>query len=313
MKNDQLDGLLALKLVADRRSFTAAASDLGISPSAVSQAIKQLESRLGVALLTRTTRSTSLTEAGDRFLEQAGPAIDHILAALEEAGSYAAKPSGILRLNLPRLVYSSYLAPIVASFIEKFPEVTVELFFEDEQSDVVEQGFDAGIRVSDILAKDMVALKLFGPIRFVTTGSPTYFNKMGRPKHPKDLLLHNCIRARLGTSLYDRWEFEEKGKEFHVQVKGSLILSDGVYMIDAATKGTGIVYTTADAVRDHVKAGQLEIVLNSFACSSTGFYLYYPKRSQVLPKLRAFIEHLKGSAALQTSARATRARAGMGG
>ncbi len=198
MYHDQLNGLLALKTVAETRNFTAAAKTLGISPSAVSQAIKQLEQRLGVALLSRTTRSTSLTEAGEGFLNHAGPALDQVLVALENVGSYAEKPSGLLRLNLPRQVYPLYAAPLVASFIRKHPDITVELFFEDEASDVVEKGFDAGIRLSDILAKDVVALKLFGPVRFVTAASPEYFDKMGRPKHPEDLLSHNCIRPRLG-------------------------------------------------------------------------------------------------------------------
>ena len=293
MYQDQLDGLLALKAVAERRNFTSAAKMLGISPSAVSQTIKQLEQRLGVALLSRTTRSTSLTEAGARFLNQAGPALDQILVALENVGTYAAKPSGLLRLNLPRQVYPFYVAPLIMSFIQAHPEVTVELFFEDQVSDVVEKGFDAGIRLSDILAKDVVAIKLFGPVRFVTAASPKYLDEMGRPKHPKDLLSHNCIRPRLGAGIYERWEFEQKGKEFHVQVKGSLIINDSLLMIDAAMDGVGIIYSTEDAIRDIVHSGKLEIVLKQYACSSTGFYLYFPKRAQVLPKLRAFIDHVK--------------------
>jgi DNA-binding transcriptional LysR family regulator len=293
MYHDQLNGLLALKTVADTRNFTAAAKTLGISPSAVSQAIKQLEQRLGVALLSRTTRSTSLTEAGEGFLNHAGPALDQILVALENVGSYAEKPFGLLRLNLPRQLYRFYLAPLVASFIKKHPEITVELFFEDQTSDVIEKGFDAGIRLSDILAKDMVALKLFGPVRFVTAASPEYLDRMGRPKHPEDLLSHNCIRPRLGAGIYERWEFEHKGKEFQVQVKGSLILNDSLLMLEAAVDGAGIVYSTEDAIKDKVRSGKLEIVLRQYACVSDGFYLYYPKRSQVLPKLRAFIEHIK--------------------
>jgi DNA-binding transcriptional LysR family regulator len=216
MYPDRLNGLLALKVVAEKRNFTAAAKTLGISPSAVSQAIKQIEQRLGVALLSRTTRSTSLTEAGERFLHQAGPALDQILGALEDVGTYAEKPAGLLRLNLPRQIYPCYLAPLITSFIKKNPDVTVELFFEDQSSDIVEKGFDAGVRISDILAKDVVAIKLLGPVRFVTAGSPNYFDRMGRPKHPKDLLSHNCIRSRLGPVVYDRWEYEHKGKELQV-------------------------------------------------------------------------------------------------
>jgi DNA-binding transcriptional LysR family regulator len=294
MSQDRLNGLVALKVVADTLNFTAAAEMLGVSPSAVSQTIKQLEKRLGVALLARTTRSTSLTEAGDRFLAQAGPALDQILAALDEMGSYAKQPSGLLRLNLPRQVYRIHLAPLIAKFTAQHPEITVELFFEDQQSDVVKRGFDAGIRLSDILAKDVVATKLFGPVRFVTVAAPRYLNRMGRPRHPKDLLAHNCILPRLDPVLYDRWEFAHKGREFQVQVKGSLIMNDSLLMLQAAADGAGVAYTMEDAVRNQIATGALEIVLNPFACSSEGFYLYYPRRNQVLPKLRAFIDCIKG-------------------
>ena len=295
MDKNELDGLLALKLVADKRSFTAAAEELAISPPAISKMIKQLESRLGVALLSRTTRSTSLTEAGERFLNQAGGALDQILVALKDVGTYASKPSGLLRLNLPLFSYTPYLARIIASFLAKYPDVSIELFFEDAASDVVEKGFDAGIRDSDILAKDMVAIKLFGPIRFVIVGAPQYFVKMGRPRHPKDLLSHNCLRVRVDDDwIYDKWEFEQKGKAFHVQIKGSLIVNDAIQALNAASDGIGLMYVTEDVAKDKLASGTLEIVLNQFAPTSDGYYLYYPRRAQVQPKLRAFIEHIKG-------------------
>lgn len=293
MDKDRLDGLIALKMVAEKRNFSSAAEELGVSPSAISQQIKQLEARLGVALLTRTTRSTSLTEAGLRFIEEAGPALDQILITMDSIGSFATKPSGLLRLNIPRTLYSSYLAPIVSSYIKKYPEVTVELCLEDAATDIFEKGFDAGIRLSDILAKDMIATKLYGPVRFVTSASPKYLDKAGRPKLPKDLLSHNCIRVRLGSGLYDRWEYNLKGKDIQVQVKGSLIFSDSLLMVDAAVEGNGLIYTAEESIRDKVKAGKLEIVLNQYAAESEGFYLYYPSRAQIMPKLRAFIDHIK--------------------
>jgi DNA-binding transcriptional LysR family regulator len=293
MDKNQLDGLLALKLVADKRNFTAAAQALRVSPSAISKMIRQLETRLGVTLLTRTTRTTSLTEAGERFLSQAGPALELILAAMEDAGSLAEKPAGRLRLNAPQMIYPNFLKEVVSSFSRKYPDVTVEIFFENAATDVFERGFDAGIRVSDILAKDMVALKLFGPIRWVVAGAPGYLDRFGRPKHPKDLLSHNCICGGAGNRVYDRWEFESKGKAFEVQVKGSLILNDLLLVLDATLDGAGLVYTTEDLIIDKVEAGSLEIVLGEYAPTSTGYYLYYPQRSQVHPKLRAFIEHVK--------------------
>jgi len=293
MYSDPLNGLLALKTVAEARNFTAAAKKLGVSPSAISQTIRNLEHRLGVALLSRTTRSTAVTEAGERFLSQAGPALEQILTALESVGSYAEKPSGLLRINLPRQFYLFHLAPLVASFARKHPEITIELFFEDQQSDIIEKGFDAGIRLSDILAKDVVALKLFGPVRFVTAASPTYLDRMGRPQHPEDLLAHNCILPRLGARIYERWEFEDAGKDFQVQVKGRLIINDSLLLTKAAEDGLGIIYSAEEAVKAKVREGSLEIILEKFAAASAGFYLYYPERAQVLPKLRAFIDHIR--------------------
>jgi len=294
MDRNHLDGLLALKLVAEKRNFTAAAEELQISPPAISKMIKQLEGRLGITLLSRTTRSTSLTEAGEKFLNQAGPALNQILDAMREAGSYSKKATGLLRINLPKSPYHAYLQPIIKSFLKKYPEISIELFFEDQASDIVEKGFDAGIRLSDILAKDMVAIKLRGPVRFVTTASPKYLNKMGRPKHPKDLLSHDCMRFRLGhTGLYDRWEFENKGQEFQVQVKGSLIMNDPLMMKDAAIDGLGIMYTAEESVQEQIKSGKLEVILSQYAATSAGYYLYYPQKSQVQPKLRAFIDHIR--------------------
>lgn len=293
MDKDRLNGLIALKLVAEKRNFSSAAAELEVSPSAVSQMIRQLESKLGVTLLMRTTRTTSLTEAGQRFLAQMGPALEQILVTMDEISTLGTKPSGLLRLNMPRAIYPVYLAPIISSFTKKYPDVTLELFFEDVASDVFEQGFDAGIRLSDILAKDMVATKLYGPVKFITAASPKYLDKVGRPKHPKDLLSHNCIRIRLGSGLYDRWEFEHKGKDFQVQVKGSLIFSDSLLMVEAAADGHGVIYTSEDIIRDKVKSGKLEVILSQYAAESEGFYLYYPNREQMLPKLRAFIDHIK--------------------
>lgn len=182
---------------------------------------------------------------------------------------------------------------MIRTFIEKYPDITVELSFDEHQSDIVGNGFDAGIRLSDILAEDIAAIKLAGPLRFVTAASPAYLNKHGRPKHPRDLLHHDCIRARITARLYDHWEFEHKGEEFEVQVKGSLILNDPVMTEDAAVRGAGIIYTLEDAIKPRVERGELEIVLSQYASTSTGFYLYYPKPSQVLPKLRALIDHIK--------------------
>ncbi len=296
MNSDQLNGLMALKAVAERKSFTQGASLLGISPSAVSQAIRLLEKRMAVTLLSRTTRSTSLTEAGERFLKEAGPALDHLIAAVNNVGTYADKPSGKLRLNLPRVVYSKILEPLVTSFTQKYPDITVELYFEDELSDLVEGGFDAGVRLTELTAKDMVAVKIFGPITHIVAASPAYLKKVGRPKHPKDLVNHNCLAFRFGkASIYDRWEFEEKGKEFQVQVKGSIISNDSFALVNAAINNLGVIYHIDEILQDEIKSGKLEIILRQYACKGDGFYLYFPKASQVMPKLRAFIDHVRAA------------------
>jgi DNA-binding transcriptional LysR family regulator len=295
MEKDQLDGLLAFRLVADKRNFTAAAETLGISPSAVSKMIRHLESRLGVTLLTRTTRATSLTEAGEAFLRRVAPALDSIHAAMSNAGSLGDKPAGRLRLNLPPMIYPNFLKSRVASFIEKYPDITLELVFENAATNIFEKGFDAGIRVSDILAQDMVAIKLLGPVRYVVAAAPSYLGRHGRPEHPQDLLSHNCIRVGAGTRIYEHWEFETNGAAFEVHVGGQFILNDSMLALDAALDGIGLIYINEDAITDKLDESSLEVVLSPYAPTSVGFYLYYPERSQVHPKLRAFIDHLKGS------------------
>lgn len=213
MQLDQLNGLLALKAVAEARNFTAAAKAFGVSASAISQTVKQLEKRLGVSLLARTTRSVSLTQAGGEFLREAGPALEQILSALEHVGSFAGKPSGLLRLNMPKLVYVSYLAPLIGGFLKRYPEIAIELCFDDRQVDVISKGYDAGIRLSDILAQDVTVYRLSGPVEFIAAASPAYLRKAGRPAHPRDLLHHRCICPLLDDGPYDRWEFEEEGKD----------------------------------------------------------------------------------------------------
>jgi DNA-binding transcriptional LysR family regulator len=295
MEKDQLDGLLAFALVAEKRNFSAAAEVLRISPPAISKMIRQLETRVGVTLLTRTTRATSLTEAGEKFLQQAGPALEAILSAMRDAGSAAEKPAGRLRLNVPQTVYPNFLKPLVTSFIKTYPDVTVEIFFENAATDIFKRGFDAGIRVSDILAKDVVALKLFGPIRWVVAGAPSYLARQGRPEHPNELLAHPCICAGAGSRIYDRWEFESGGKEFEVQVRGPLVLNDVLLAIEAAVDGLGLVYSPEEAISNKLRSGKLETLLEPFTVTSSGVYLYYPQRSQVHPKLRAFIDHIRKS------------------
>jgi DNA-binding transcriptional LysR family regulator len=294
MDKDQFDGLLTLKTVAQTKNFSRAAEVLGISHSSVSQIIKALEVRLGVTLISRSTRSINLTEAGEQFLAQTDSAMDQILNSITQIASMSKKPSGLLRLNIPIIAYYGILEPVIFSFLKKYPEVSIEVTFQDKPLDVVKGGYDAAVRLSNIIEKDMVAIKIFGPINWVVVGTPKYFNKAGRPKHPKELLNHNCFRFAFGDNLlYQKWQFEHKGDEFEVNVKGNLILTAPFMLRNAALSGTGLSYGPEELFREELNSGKLEMVLNNFYTSDAGYFLFFPKTSQVLPKLRAFIDHMK--------------------
>lgn len=295
MEKDQFDGLIALKIVAEEKSFTAAADRLNVSPPAISKMISLLEKKMGVTLLTRTTRSVSLSEAGEIFLSQAGPAMEQIINAQNNAKNFGETARGTLKLNMPGVLFPYYLKEYVASFLERYPEVTIDLFADDQASDIFERGFDAGVRTDDIIAKDLTAFKLFEPVRFLAVASPDYLKKMGTPKHPKDLLNHNCIRHRFGTgnNIYEKWEFEEDSKEFVVNIHGNLILNTSETIRHAALTGMGIVYTEYGNVAQDIKEKKLKVILSEYETEPMAFYLYYPDRNQVSPTLRAFIEHVK--------------------
>ena len=260
----------------------------------MSQAIKQLERRLGVTLLSRTTRSTTLTEPGEAFFRTGGSRHQSNLSGNGSSQRIRRRtPRAFLRISLLKPVYSVYLAPLITTFLEKYPKIRLELHFENADPDIDTKGFDAGIRLSDILAKDVVAVKIFGPARYVVAASPKYLKRFGRPKHPRDLIQQNCILLNIGRSVYDRWEFESRGRDFQVRVKGNLVLNDSAQAITAAVNGGGFIYHLQNALEPRVQSGELETVLELFAASSAGYYLYYPKSSQVLPKLRVFIDHLR--------------------
>jgi len=286
-----LDGIAIFLRVASRRSFTAAAIDLGISPSAVSQAVRALEARLGVALLTRTTRDVAPTEAGERFLAQAMPAAAQLQEAIVAARQLGTEPSGLLRLNVPRVVLDWLLAPILDRFHARYPTVQVEVHVDDRLGNIVADGFDAGIRLGEYLEADMTAVRLTRPFRTAVVASPAYLGLHGRPQHPEDLRRHACINFRQSArgTLY-RWEFAEDGRDFDVAVKGPVITNDAGYYVDAARRGLGLAYSLEPIVTPLVAAGTLEAVLQRFCPETPGMFLYFPARSQALPKLRAFVD-----------------------
>ena len=297
-----LDGIEAFLRVAERRGFRAAAADLGVTPSAVSQAVRALETRMGIALFTRTTRSVGLTEAGERFLERARPAFQEIIAASKAASDLGAKPSGLLRLAVPRAVVPIVLRPLLASFCAAFPDVSVEIAASAELVDLATDGFDAGIRLGEFIASDMVAVRLTPPFRLVMVAAPTYLVRAGRPRIPADLAAHACVRMRRSDGTLAYWRLQDGGSPVDLEVSGPLIVHDYPSMLDAALAGAAVAQVPEPIAQEHVTAGRLEEVLGKYAPSTLGVFLYFPDRRQLSPKLRAFIEHARTFAASRDNA-----------
>ena len=288
-----LDGVEAFLSVAQHRSFRKAAAELGVTPSAVGQAVRILEARLGATLFLRTTRSVGLTEAGDRFLARAKPAFEELVAAGEVARELGRRPSGLLRLSVPRAVVPILLEPLIASFSEAYPKVEVEIAVSEELIDLAAQGFDAGIRLGQFIAADMVAVRLTPPFRFIIVGSPGYFTRRDRPERPDDLRQHACLRLRRSNGSLALWSLNDKGRALEIAVSGPLIANDFPTMLGAALKGVGLAQVPEPIAAESIKAGKLVEVLQPFAPVAPGVFLYYPSRRQTMPKLRAFIDHVK--------------------
>ncbi|HSV53477.1 MAG TPA: LysR family transcriptional regulator [Burkholderiaceae bacterium] len=293
MKLNQLDGLMAFWKVSEHRSFTAAGADLEVSPSALSQAIRQLESRLGVRLLNRTTRSVSLTEAGEAYLARVGPALGQVLAAGEEMNLLQGRPAGTLRLNAARISVAMVLQPMLAGFLQENPHVRLELTNDEGFIDIVEKGFDAGIRMGESVQRDMIAVPLGGPVTVAVVASPEYLRRIPAPRHPDDLVRHNCIRLRFGGSgtIY-KWEFQVDDRLVEYEVKGNLTITDTLFSVDAALEGIGLAYAFEDLVLPHIRTKRLKRVLTSYSPTFPGFYLYYPSRHDQPTKLKALIEYV---------------------
>ncbi len=292
-----LDGVEAFVRVAERCSFRQAADDFGVSTSAISQAVRALEARMEVTLLTRTTRSVGLTEAGQRFLERARPAFDEIVAATSAARDLGLKPSGLLRLTVPRPVVPLILQPILASFCAAYPDIVVETAASEELVDLARDGFDAGIRLGEFIAADMVTVRLTPPLRLIVVGSPDYFARRGRPRKPADLTSHACIRLRRSNGNLADWRMRSSRGPLELAVSGPLIVNDLPTMLSAAIGGMGMAQLPEPMARAHLASGELEEVLPEHTPSSPGLFLYFPSRAQVMPKLRAFIDHVKAYAA----------------
>lgn len=290
MNKTGLAELQAVVAVAAQRSFRRAAADLGMSPSALSHAIAQLEQRLGVRLFNRTTRAVALSEAGEQFLARVRPALQEIAAAMESANDLRDTPSGTLRLNASEGAAQIVMAPIVVEYLRRYPEMRVEIAAENRMVDVVAEGFDAGIRQTGSVAQDMIAVPCSGPLRFAVVGSPSYFAARGMPRTPADLIRHNCVRSRFpgGGAVY-KWDFGKRGKQQSIEVDGSITLDSHPLMITAALQGIALAWTSEHAVLAELNAGRLIRVLDDWSPTFAGLSLYYPGHRHVPAALRAFV------------------------
>ena len=295
MPHERGPALRAFVLIARHGSFTRAGKELGVTASALSQSMAQFERQLGMRLLARTTRRVGLTEAGREFLARITPALDVIDDAIETARQHGARPAGTLRITTAA---GSILAPILPAFLAAYPEITLDVDVNPALVDLVGQGYDAGIRLGERLEKDMIAIPLGGPMRSAVVGSPDYFAHHGKPKHPRDLAQHNCVRFRFASGAIYRWEFAhpsgpKRGHWFEIGVGGTLIVNDNALAVAAARGGIALTHLIAPALQADLDAGRLESALDRWLPPYDGLYLYYPSRYQVPPKLRAFIDFLK--------------------
>ena len=293
VRQGALDGLEAFLCVAQHRSFRKAAAELGVTPSAISQAVRAVEARVGAALFLRTTRSVGLTEAGERFRSRAQPAFEELVAAREVARDLGQRPAGLLRLTVPRAVVPILLEPLIASFCQAYPEVEVEIAVSEELVDLATGRFDAGVRLGQFIAADMVALRLTPPFPFVVVGSPAYLRRRGQPERIDDLRRHACLRIRRSNGSIAPWSFVNGNKPIEAIVSGPLIAHDFPTILGAAVEDMGLAQLPAPIAAAPVKAGKLVHVLQTFAPMAPGVFLYYPSRHRTTPKLRAFIDHVK--------------------
>jgi DNA-binding transcriptional LysR family regulator len=294
MRREELGDLAAFLAVADARSFTRAAARLGTSQSALSHVLKRLEARLGLRLLTRTTRSVAPTQAGERLIETLRPALDDIDARLAALTALREKPAGTIRINTSEHAAETVLWPKLARFLPDYPDIQVELTIEHGFTDIVAGRYDAGVRLGEQVARDMIAVPIGPSMRMAVVGAPSYFGKHKKPKLPQDLAHHDCINLRFTTSggLY-AWEFEKDGRELKVRVEGQLAFNNSALCLKAALDGFGLAFLPEDRAKAHLREGQLVRVLSDWCAPFPGFHLYYPCRRQQSPAFALLIEALR--------------------
>jgi DNA-binding transcriptional LysR family regulator len=292
--HEPINDLAAFLAVARERSFTRAAAHLGVSPSALSHTIRGLEERLGVRLLTRTTRSVAPTDAGERLLRTVGPHLDEIHAELEALAEMRDRPAGTIRITAVDHAAETVLWPALAKFLSNYPDIHVDLIIDNTLRDIVAERFDAGIRMGEALARDMIAVRIGPDLRMAAVATPTYFAERGKPKTPRDLAHHRCINMRLATlgGVY-AWEFEKGSREVNVKVEGQLTVNDIAVIRRAALEGLGIAFIPQDYIQPHLDSGELVRVLADWTPPFPGYHLYYPSRRQQSPAFALLVEALR--------------------
>jgi DNA-binding transcriptional LysR family regulator len=287
-------GLEVFLAVAEHCSLRRAAAMLSVRPPAISYRLKALEDQIGVALFTRTTRSVQLTDAGRTLLKRVRPAMSELSEALEEARGMGKIRKGTIRVTLPYFAYEVAIAPRLAAFQNKYPDIELELSFNEEFVDIIAEGFHAGVRMGDHIHEDMIAVRLTSPLKVVYFASPNYLERHGRPKQPQDLLEHNCIRYRyIGSKRIAEWQFNGAEGIINVNVKGRLIFNSTHALIHAARNGLGIGWLFRPNIADDLRSGRLVSILDEFAIERPGLFLYYPKANSWLEILRVFIDFMK--------------------
>jgi DNA-binding transcriptional LysR family regulator len=294
MQRGNLDDLLAFSVVGRERSFTKAAARLGVSQSALSHTIRELEARLGVRLLTRTTRSVAPTEAGERLLHTLTPRFEEIDAELAALSELREKPAGTIRITATEYAADTLLWPKLIKFLRQYPDIKIEISIDNALTDIVAGQFDAGVRAGEQVAKDMIAVRIGPDMRMAVVGTPSYFRKRSEPKKPQDLIGDDCINLRLSThgGLY-AWEFEKGGRELKVRVEGQLIFNGTNQMLNAALAGFGLAYVPEDLAQPHLAKGRLKRVLEDWCPPYSGYHLYYPSRRQPSAAFALFVDALR--------------------
>ena len=294
MPRDNLNELTAFLAVAREESFTKAAAKLGVSQSALSHTIRALEERLGLRLLTRTTRSVSPTEAGERLLRSVGPRLDEIETELTALSALREKPAGTIRITAGEHAADAVLWPAIAGLLPDYPDIKVEIIVDYGLTDIVAERYDAGVRLGEQVARDMIAVRIGPDMRMAVVGSPAYFAKRPKPRTPQDLTDHNCINLRLPTygGLY-AWEFEKAGRELKARVEGQLVFNTVGLRMNAVLAGLGLAYLPEDQVRMQIASGELVRVLADWCPPFPGYHLYYPSRRQATPAFSLLVDALR--------------------